>query len=443
VKILRIILIPWLSAALFLSTGCSGEKERGSGNGTGTSIPSVESVRSTYGTLPLTERLTGVVKAKNQVAIYAEISAPIMEVYVKDGEYVEQGQPLIRMKDTQLRKQLKQTRAAHQIAIAQARQAEARLKEIRAELVRTRSLAEKGLTSAAELEAVETSAVSAEADLELARARIQQAEANVEEREEALSRTVVRAPVSGYIGSRNAEVGMLVSGNTRLFNLGRLEEIEVDVVLTDRMLNYIESGQRVEVFPQNAVSEDPIDGKLSRISPFLNQVTHSTEGEIDLSNPDKQLKPGMFVTVDIHYGESERATLVPLATLYENPASGVTGVYATGDSVSFQSGSDSLDTGSAPLTGPLEFKFTEVNVIARGAMEAGVEGIDPGTWVISLGQDLIGNSSGRAMVRPVSRDWVYRLQRLQRQNLLREVMRRHQRSTADSTSAGGRSSVAR
>ncbi|MFO7914294.1 MAG: efflux RND transporter periplasmic adaptor subunit [Candidatus Krumholzibacteriales bacterium] len=441
-KILRIIFIPWLSATLFISTGCSRQQESGSGNGAGATVPAVEAVRAVYGTLPLTERLTGVVKAKNQVAIYPEVSAPVMEVYVKDGEYVKQGQPLIRLKDTQFRKQLKQTRAAHQIAIAQARQAEARLKEIRAELVRTRSLAEKGLTSPAELEAVESSAVSAEADLELARARIQQAEANMEEREEALSRTIVRAPVAGYVGNRNAEVGMLVSGNTRLFNLGRLEEIEIEVVLTDRMLNYIEAGQRVEVFARNTVP-DPIDGTLSRVSPFLNQVTHSTEAEIDLPNPGRQLKPGMFVTVDIHYGESEHATLVPLAALYENPASGVTGVYVATDSISYEAGSDSLNTGSASLTNPVEFEFTEVNVIARGDMEAGVDGIDPGAWVISLGQDLIGSNSGKARVRPVSRDWVYRLQRLQRQNLLREVMRNHQRSAADTASGGGRRPVAR
>jgi len=248
-----------------LLAGCASENQEASR--AESPVPVVEAVKSSYGALPLTERLTGVVRAKNQVAIHPEISAPITEVYVRDGEYVEKGQPLIRLRDNRLRNQLQQTRAAHQIAVAQQRQAEARLKEIRAELKRTRSLAEKDLASPAELEAVETRAVSADADLELARARIKQAEANVEEREEALSKTVIRAPVSGYVGSRDAEVGMLVSGNARLFTLGQLDEIEIEVILTDRMLNYIKTGQRVEVFPQD-VSLDPITGSVSRMSPF-------------------------------------------------------------------------------------------------------------------------------------------------------------------------------
>lgn len=399
-------------------------------------------MRSEHGALPLVERLTGIVKAKNQVAIYPEISAPITTVYVRDGEYVEEGQPLVQLRDTQLRQQLKQARASHQIAVAQARQAEARLKEIKTELKRTRSLAEKGLTSEAELEAVETRAVSAEADLELAEARIQQAQANIEEREEALSKTIIRAPVSGNVGRRDAEVGMLVNGNTRLFTLGRLEEIEVDVVLTDRMLNYIQTGQRVEVFPQSTGAQ-PINGSISRISPFLNQVTHSTEAEIDLPNPESELKPGMFVTVDIHYGESESATLVPLAALYENPASGVTGVYVSRDSLDLNSAPDTANMDNISLSDPVTFEFTEVRVIARGRMEAGVEGIEPGLWVISLGQDLIGSGSGKARVRPVSREWVYQLQSMQRQDLLQDLMQQHRESVSDSSSGGGQRSRAR
>ncbi|NIP41305.1 MAG: efflux RND transporter periplasmic adaptor subunit, partial [candidate division Zixibacteria bacterium] len=66
----------------------------------------------------------------------------------------------------------------------------------------------------------------------------------IDERKEALSRTVVRAPVDGTVGNRNAEVGMLVTPNTRLFTLGQMDTVRVEVVLTDRMLAYIEEGQR-------------------------------------------------------------------------------------------------------------------------------------------------------------------------------------------------------
>lgn len=161
--------------------------------------------------------------------------------------------------------------------------------------------------------------------MELAKARLDQAQATLEERNETLSQTIIRAPISGNAGNRNAEVGMLVTGSTRLFTLGQLDEVRVNIVLTDRMLNFIKEAQRVEIINEHS-ENGAFNAVLSRISPFLNPVSHSTEAEIDLPNKNLVLKPGMFVTVDVFYGESEQATLVPLSALYENPSTENTGV---------------------------------------------------------------------------------------------------------------------
>ncbi len=312
-------------AAAFLY-GCNGKAESTNEKNTAHFIPSVEAVQARYGSLPLIERLTGIVKAKNQVEIFPQISGVIVDVYVRDGDIVNKGDALIRLRDKEYQEQLNQAKANYQIASAQKKQEEAQLNQILLELKRTESLAEKGLSSEAELEDVKTRAISAEADLDLAKARMDQTQATIDEREENLSRTVIRAPVSGSIGNRNAEVGMQVSSNTRLFTLGQLNSLEIDVVLTDIMLNYIKKGQRSEILADN-LTGGKADAVLSRISPFLHPVTHSTDAEIDLKNPDGKLNPGMFVTVDIFYGESEQATIVPLSALYEDPESGLTGVY--------------------------------------------------------------------------------------------------------------------
>ncbi len=422
-----------MSALLLLIIACGRKSDNGKAMNSDTLIPAVEAVKAGYGSLPLTERLTGVVKAKNQVAIYPQVNAPIVEVYVRDGAYVEKGDPLVRLRDKELRERLRQARASLQIAVAQERQAEARLKEVRAELARTQALAEKELMSPAELETIESRAVSAEADLELAKARIEQAEATFEEREEALEQTVIRAPVAGNIGNRDAEVGMLVNSNTRLFNLGQLDEVEIEIILTDRMLNYIDAGQRVEIFSGNPET-DPLVGRINRISPFLHPVTHTTEAEIEMPNPGLQLKSGMFVAVDVHYGESEQATLIPLSALYENPVTGETGVYIANDSLSRESATTVGKDENIMLTAPVSFEFLPVDVLAKGRMEAGISGVDPDRWLVTLGHDLLNGGSGKARVRMVNRDWVFELQRLQRQDLLQEVMRRQQRLVPDTTS---------
>ncbi len=432
-KKLQILFPLHIISIVFLALSCSG----GSGesrNGREKVIPAIEAVQAKYGSLPLTERLSGVVKAKNQVEIYPEISAIISAVHVQNGDDVDKNQPLVSLRDKEFRERLKQARAALQIAEAQANQAEAKLKEIESELRRSRALAEKNLSSEAELEAIETRAVSARADVELAQARVEQAQATVSEREEALSRTIIRAPVEGTVGNRNAEVGMMVSSSTRLFTLGQLDSVRVEVVLTDRMLNYIESGQRTEIRGGNLASGG-LEASLSRISPFLHPITHSTDAEIDLENPDHKLKSGMFVTVDIYYGESEQATLVPLSALYENPLTGATGIYVSQDTLN-RIPVEPLGKGEkGSLTDPIPFEFVQVDVIAKGRMSAGIRGIEPESWVVTIGQDLLGGESGMARVRPVDWSWVENLQKLQREDLLREIMQEQQavKDTASSS----------
>ena len=423
-------------SAVILLIACSGDSND-PGNRENQLIPAVEAVRASYGSLPLIERLSGVVKAKNQVEIFPEISAVVTAVNVQNGDEVKQGQPLVTLRDREFQERLNQARAALQIARAQARQAEARQTETQSRLRRLKALADQGLTNDAELESIQTQALSAEADVELAHARVEQASSTVAEEEEALSQTVIRAPVDGTVGSRKAEVGMMVGPGTRLFTLGQLDSVRVEIVLTDRMLSYIEAGQRTEIEAGIAPS-GILNAKLSRISPFLHPVTHSTEAEIDLANPGHVLKSGMFVTVDVFYGESEKATLIPLSALYENPMTGGTGVYVSRDTLSRiqtepTSGGNSQDRS---LTEPVAFDFVPVEVIAKGRMSAGIRGIEPESWVVTIGQDLLAGDSGQARVRPVDWSWVEQLQNLQREDLLEEMVNGKQAIGTDTTMPG-------
>jgi hypothetical protein len=52
-------------------------------------------------------------------------------------------------------------------------------------------------------------------------------------------------------------------------------------------------------------------------------------------------------------------------------------------------------------------------------MEAGITGVEPNKWVITIGQNLIGGNEGKARVRPVKWMWVEKLQKLQREDLMK------------------------
>jgi multidrug efflux pump subunit AcrA (membrane-fusion protein) len=158
-------------------------------------------------------------------------------------------------------------------------------------------------------------------------------------------------------------------------------------------------------------------------------------GEIDMPNPDRKLTSGMFVTVDVHYGESEEATLIPLSALFENPATGATGIYVTKSSLDREPVGQFKSGESTVLTEPVPFEFVAVDVLARGRMEAGIRGAEKGDWVITLGQNLLAGQPGEARVRPVKWEWVDKLQNLQREDLMEEVVKKQQAVVIDTVSS--------
>lgn len=422
----KIALAVAISIAISACSGSGDEKTQNTSQ-TNAVIPSVEAVQARYGSLPLVERFSGNVRSENQVTLFPEISGVVEQVYVKNGDYVEKGTRLVQLNTKVLEKQLQQAQAGYKINNAQVKQAKAQLGEVQSRYDRTKQLAEKDLSSDLEVEQIEAQLTSAKADVELAEARLEQATSQVEERREQLQKAVIRAPISGTIGQRNAEIGMQVSSNTQLFLIGDLTKLKVEIVLTENMLNKIRVGQSARIMvSNNEGNEVAIDAKLSRISPFLNERTRSTEAEIDVNNVNGLLRPGMFVPVDIFFGESEQATLIPVSALYTDPNTGNEGVYiATSlgseiEPVSDSSG-NSTDTPSA-MTSPTSVEFKPITVLAQGRMELGVSGLESGQWIVTVGQDLLSEGRSQARIRTMSWDRIYKLQQLQREDLLKEIM---------------------
>ncbi|MEQ8524553.1 efflux RND transporter periplasmic adaptor subunit [Gracilimonas sp.] len=418
----------FISALLIFMNACSGSDENTSQNQQpeNTVIPSVEAVQARYGSLPLVERFSGNVKSENQVSLYPEISGVVEQVFVKNGDYVEKGTKLVQLNTDVLEKQLQQAEAGLKINSAQVKQAKAQLAEVQSEYRRTKQLEEKDLTSQLEVEQIEAQLMSAEADVELAEAQLEQAKSLVAERKDELNKAVIRAPISGTVGQRNAEIGMQASQNSQLFLIGDLSKLKIEIVLTENMLNRIQVGQSARILVENSAGQQrAINAKLSRISPFLNEVSRSTEAEIDVDNVDGLLRPGMFVPVDIFFGESEQATLIPVSALYTDPTSGKEGVFiATSLGSEIEPVSDSSDSNGTPraMTQPTPVQFKPIDVIAEGRMELGVTGLESGQWVVTVGQDLLSEGRTQARIRTMSWERIFQLQQLQREDLLNEIM---------------------
>jgi len=387
-------------------------------------VPAVEAVLARSGSLPLEERLNGLVKARNQVAIHPEISARVSEVLVRTGDAVRRGQPLVRLREDELGEQLRQAAASVRLEEAAARGALARRAEIEAQASRARELAAEALVSRLQLDTLEAQLAGAQAAADEAAARVQQARATLQERESALAKTVVRSPVDGSVGRRNVEPGTLVDPSTLLFEVGSLDRLRVEIPLTSGMLAHVRPGQSVLV--RATTLGEPLRATISRISPFLAESSFSTTAEIDLENPGGLLRPGMFVNVDVLYGESASATLVPASAVWDDPRTGERGVYVVGPPASLTEPQPQAPATLSSEAHPVAFR--KVDVVADGREAIGVRGVEQGEWVVTVGQHLLqADASGTARVRPVRWDRVLALQGLQREDLLRGFLEEQQR----------------
>ena len=423
-----------LPLLLFL-VGCGNDNENEQAR-QGDRAPTVEVLRAGYGSLPLEERLTGVVRARNQTEIYPEISGPITEVYVNNGDRVNKDDPLVKIRDREYIERLRQAESGYQIAQAQERQALTSLNQLEVRLNRITTLAERQLESQSELEMIQAEVESARANLELVRAQRNQAASIVEERQATLDNTVVRATTDGVVGLRNAEIGQQVNSSTRLFQIGDPDNMQVSVVLTERMTNYISPGQTVNLFSES-LRDTVIQASLTRISPFLNPITHTTQGEIEVSNEGGLLRPGMYVSVDILYGETEQATLVPNNAIYNHPRRGIRGIYVA-DALSTEYNVDEMDeTERASILGPTPVRFVPIDVVANGRMVSGVRGISSDAWVVTMGQNLLVGGNDQARFRMTQWDHILDMQQLHARDIFDIIERKYRQPNASIDSAGG------
>jgi len=426
-------------------SGADGRQgARGASPETGATLPAVEVVRSRTGRLPRRERFTGTVRAGNQVTIYPEVTGPVVEVRAENGDRVEEGDTLVLIRSETSRSQLRQARANLAATRAELESAEATMQELESRYERAKALAEEAVISQQDLEASRADAAAARAEYRRLEAQVEAARATIEERAEAVSQSVVRAPVEGVVGRRNAYVGQRVDGQTYLYTIGRLEDMRVEVSVPQELLSELRTGQEVEI-QSGSLADTVVRAEISRISPFLEEGTFSGEVEIDVQNHRGLFMPGMFVTVDVLYGETSGVTLVPKSALYDHPVTGARGVYVV------TSGHDDIHLASSDsvgrLSGPVDVRFVETPSPKDGRQVVGVEDVTAGEWVVVVGQHLLADRPDqraiRSRIRPVSWDWLLDLQRLQREDLVRQFMAKQQemarrlRDSLESDSATG------
>lgn len=281
------------------------------------------------GDLGLTITATGNLEPTNEVTVGSELSGTILEVYVDINDRVKKGQPLAKLDTTKVAQQTESSRAALKSAQASVAQAEATVKETAATLARQQELHRVSggkLPSQSDLDAAEAAATRARANLLSAQASVAQAEAQLRINENDLGKAVIKSPIDGIVLTRSVEPGQTVAASLNapeLFVLAEnLEHMKLKVTVAEADIGRVTAGLHssftVDAWPNRAYRAN-----VSRVAygstTTNNVVTYETD--LEVSNDDLSLRPGMTATADINVAEAKGVLLVPATALRFDPAS--------------------------------------------------------------------------------------------------------------------------
>ena len=142
---------------------------------------------------------------------------------------------------------------------------------------------------------------AANANLELARARLEKA-------------TIV-APFDGVVGLRAVSVGAYVSPGDRLVELADIDPIKVDFRVPELALSDLRPGQSIRT-TVDAVPDEEFIGTVYAIDPIVDQEGRAIRMRAEIPNPDRVLLPGLFARVQIILAKREQAVLVPESAIF-------------------------------------------------------------------------------------------------------------------------------
>lgn len=261
-------------------------------------------------------RLDGVVEAIHKATVSAQTSGTIREILFDVDDYVDKGTVIIRLKDVSQKAQLNKARAGVQEALSHLAKAEDELKRIK-EVYAKKAVSKSKLDEA-------THALSA------AKARLDSAKANLEEAREQLSYTEVRAPYSGIVTKRHVEVGETVQRGAQLMTGVSLDQLRVNVDVPQRLIKKIREYGKAFVYADAGIGEKPVQVAVDKITvfPIADHASNTFKVRLDLPQGIEGLFPGMFVKASLVTGEKQ-VLMVPSHSVVRR--SELTAVYVLGD----------------------------------------------------------------------------------------------------------------
>ena len=235
-------------------------------------------------------KVIGTLKAVQGVNVSTDLAGIVSEIAFESGKTVKRGELLVQLNADQERAQL---------AAAEARRDLAKL-----DAKRKRELQSQNAAPASERDAAE--------------AELRRAEAACSEVEALLARKRITAPFDGILGIRVVSLGQFLNPGAPIATMHSLDPIQVQFNLPQQQLAFASPGR-----PLRVLSEDRPElaraGEITALDSQVNEASRAITVEGTLPNPDRILRPGMFVNVELPLPKEEGVIVIPSSAISYAP----------------------------------------------------------------------------------------------------------------------------
>ena len=286
----------------------------------------------------------GSVSAVQGAVVSTELGGVVAEINFQSGGVAKKGDVLMRLDSS--------------AEEAQLHTAEADLELAKANLERERDLAARKVVSKQELDTAQSTFGQKQGAVDNMRAFI--------------TKKQIRAPFDGMLGIRQVNVGQMINSGQQVVQLTALDRVYVDFALPQQNLPQLAAGYEARVHA-DALPGREFKGKVTAINSMVDNVTRNISLQATLDNSAHELRPGMFVKVDVILPEKSKTLVIPGSAVSYAPY---------GNSVFV------IDKKKDPKTGKesqsLRQAFVRIGE-ARGDFVAVTEGLKAGDVVVSTG----------------------------------------------------------
>jgi RND family efflux transporter MFP subunit len=270
---------------------------------------------------------SGYLVPRRKAIVSSKIQGRLSELRVEEGSRVEEGAVLARLESNDYTAQVARASAAVTRAHASIARAEADLAEYRRQLRKATELADQGVVSVDQKEAAESRVNVAQAALSQANGDLGLAESERRVTEAELENTFIRAPFTGVVVRKMAEVGESVApippgvnistASGAIVALADLDTLEAELDVAEASVSKLGTDQAalvtVEAFPDRRYR-----GVLRQVIPSADRTRATVLVRVTLLDKDRDLKPEMSARADFLEGAGappEATTSVPAVTV--------------------------------------------------------------------------------------------------------------------------------